>query len=142
MDLIVSVLAWGTLTGVIHFVAIGILYANPWVDRLYARAAERDAAVRKWPSRPRYLVTQFLGTQVEVYIIAAGYLWLRPLIPMPWLGAAMLLGLLFAAVRVYPRFWNMWIQSTYPRPLLAVELVNGTIGTFVMTLSMQLLSRA
>lgn len=139
--MIASILIWGTAAGLVHFVAIGLLYGNPWVDRIYARAADADPAVRRWASRPRYLLTQFLGTQVEIYIIAAGYFWLRGIVPQPELAVAALLGLLFAALRVYPRFWNMWIQTTYPRRLLAVEVVNGTIGTFVIMLSLLLLSR-
>ena len=33
-----------------------------------------------------------------------------------------------------PRFWNVWIQSTYPRHLLAVDVVNGTLGTLLVVL--------
>jgi hypothetical protein len=33
-----NIIVWGLATGVVHFVAIGILYGNPWIDRLYARA--------------------------------------------------------------------------------------------------------
>lgn len=66
--------------------------------------------VRRWGSRPRYLITQFLGTQIEVYVLSAAYFMLVPLFPdLQLIGLALLL----AAVRVYPRFWNMWIQSTY-----------------------------
>jgi hypothetical protein len=41
-------------------------------------------------------------------------------------------------VRVYPRFWNMWIQTSYPRRLLAIEIVNGTIGTLAIALFLEL----
>lgn len=139
--MIASILIWGTCAGLVHFIVTGLLYGNPWVDKMYANAVAASPAVRRWPSRPRYLATQFLGTQIEVYIIAAGYFWLRPLVPLSGFGTAALLGFLFAALRVYPRFWNMWIQSTYPRQLLAVELVNGAIGTFAIAFSLQLLSR-
>lgn len=50
------------------------------------------------------------------------------------------LALLLAAVRVYPRFWNMWIQSTYPRHLLAIEVVNGTLSTFLVVGGLALLA--
>src|SRR5690242_11292612 len=112
-----STLWWGLVAGVAHFVAIGLLYGNPLVDRVYARATDSSPAVRRWPSRTRYLVTQFLGTQVEVYLLTIGFVWLRPLVTLSGLAGATVLGLLFAGLRVYPRFWNMWIQSTYPRHL-------------------------
>jgi hypothetical protein len=66
-------------------------------------------------------------------------LWLRELIPVDGLQAALILGLLFGVLRVYPRFWNMWIQSTYPMRLLRIEFVNGLIGTLVITISLELL---
>jgi len=137
-----SVWWWGLVAGVVHFVAIGVLYGNPVVDRVYARAADSSAAVRGWASRPRYLVTQFLGTQVEVYLLTIGFAWLRPMVSVPGSAGATVLGLLFAGLRVYPRFWNMWIQSTYPRNLLAIEFVNGVIGTLVVTTTLQLLADA
>ena len=47
-------------------------------------------------------------------------------------------GIVFAfiliALKIFPRFFDMWIQSTYPNKLLAVEFVNGTIGSFVIGL--------
>lgn len=128
-----SILAYGALIGLVHFVVIGALYGNPWVDALYQDAMAHHPGVRPWASRPRYLVTQFLGTQVEVYALTVAFFAFRPLAPDLGLLA---LALLLAAVRVYPRFWNMWIQSTYPRNLLAVEVVNGTISTVVIVLGL------
>ncbi|MBI4406065.1 MAG: hypothetical protein HY537_18040 [Deltaproteobacteria bacterium] len=136
-----NLVAWGFLAGIIHFVIAGILYGNPAIDRMYTTAMKEHAGVRRWDSRARYLVTQFLGTQVEVYLVAIGYYWLRPLLPLSGLGGALMLGLLFAAIRVYSRFWNMWIQSTYPRNLLAVELVNGTLGVLAITAFLELFAR-
>lgn len=50
------------------------------VDRIYTQAQADEPGVRRWDSKPRYLITPFLGTQIEVYIITAAFLWLRPLI--------------------------------------------------------------
>ena len=76
---------------------------------------------------------------MEIYILAGAYLWLRGLVPFQGYSAALMLGAVFAAIRVYPRFWNMWIQSTYPNRLLAIEFVNGIISTLVVTVGMELL---
>lgn len=132
-----TVLLWGAVAGLVHFVFIAAAYGNPIVDRISAQAEASSPAVKQWPSKPRYFVTQFLGTQVEVYIMTLGFVWLRPLVGPPGYAGALLLGSLFAAIRVYPRFWNMWVQTTYPNRLLAVEVVNGTLGTLVIALFLQ-----
>jgi hypothetical protein len=132
-----TVLLWGAVAGVVHFAFIALAYGNPIVDRISAKAESESPAVRQWASKPRYFVTQFLGTQIEVYILAIAFVWLRPLVDVHGYGGASLLGAMFAAIRVYPRFWNMWVQTTYPRRLLAVEVVNGTLGTLVVTSFLQ-----
>ena len=138
--MLLNILTWGLAVGVLHFAVVGGLYQNPLVAKLY-HAAEEHPGVKPWPDKKKYVLSMFLGTQLEVFILTAGYLWLRQL----QLGATsaervFALGGIFAALRVYPRFWNMWIQSTYPGPLLAVELVNGTLGTFLIVAGVEWLA--
>jgi len=45
---------------------------------------------------------------------------------------SLVFGLILIAVKIFPRFFDMRIQTTYPNRLLAVEFVNGTIGSFVI----------
>ena len=130
--MLVSALLWGLVAGVVHTVVTGALYGNPLVDRVYQRAMMEEPGVKDWPSRPRYLLTQIAGTQVEIWILAIGFLWLRPLLGVQGLAGTALLALLFSGIRVYPRFWNMWIQSTYPDRMLAIEAFAGVVGTFVV----------
>ena len=130
--MLITVFVWGLAVGALHVVVTGAFYGNPVVDRIYAAAMASEPGVRRWDSKPRYLATQIAGTQVELWILTACFLWLRPMIPLEGLGGAMVLGLAFAGIRVYPRFWNMWIQSTYPTRLLAIELVGGVISTFTV----------
>lgn len=139
--MVFTFLGWGLVVGMIHFVVVGILYGNPYIDRMYAAAMREHPGVRRWDSRPKYLITQFLGTQIEVYLICLGFFWLRSLIPISGPTGALLLGLLLSNIRVYSRFWNMWIQSTYPRNLLATELVNGTIGGLFIVCFLELVLR-
>ncbi|HCY83532.1 MAG TPA: hypothetical protein DHV36_00180 [Desulfobacteraceae bacterium] len=134
--MIAEALLWSIPVGIIHFAVMGALYGNPFVDKIYMAAQQNGTGVRRWPSKPRYLITQFFGTQVEVIILVAAYLWLRP--DTSGMTAALGLGLVFTAIRVYPRFWNMWIQTDYPRNMLAIEAVNGTIGTFLIVVCTEL----
>jgi hypothetical protein len=140
--MITTILLWGALAGLVHFALMGLLYGNPAVDLEYTRAIADNPAMRRWPSKARYLATQFLGTQLEVYLVTAAFVWLRPSVTASGFAGALLLGGVLAAVRVYPRFWNMWIQTTYPKRLLGVELVNGTIGTLAIALFLQATTQA
>ncbi len=134
-----DILLWGLVIGVVHFAIIGALYQNPWVGKLYEEA-DGDPGVKKWENKKAYIGSMFAGTQVEVFILTGAYLYLRQHFAAPaGLGTALLLAGLFAGIRVYPRFWNMWIQSTYPNRLLAVEFVNGTISTFIIVVGLHLL---
>lgn len=132
-----TILLWGAVAGVVHFVFIAMAYANPIVDKISAEAEATSPAVKKWASKPRYFVTQFFGTQVEVYLLTTAFVWLRPLIGVSGYGGAVLLGSLLTALRIYPRFWNMWIQTSFPNRLLAVEVINGSLGTMVICLFLQ-----
>ncbi|MBK7844322.1 MAG: hypothetical protein IPJ71_11595 [Bdellovibrionales bacterium] len=137
--MLVHTLLWGTIVGLIHFVIMGILYGNPMVDKIYKTAQQTEPGVRKWLSQKKYLITQFLGTQVEVYILTFAFFLFKPFV-IGSLADAVLISLLFAAIRVYPRFWNMWIQSTYPSRLLKIEVVNGIISTMTIIITLELLS--
>jgi hypothetical protein len=78
--MIITILLWGAVAGLVHFVLIGILYGNPITERISAKAEAESPAVRKWPSKVKYFVTQFFGTRVEVYILTFAFVWLRPLV--------------------------------------------------------------
>ncbi len=134
-----SILVWGIVVGVAHFIVVGVLYMNPLVARIY-KEAWGHAALRVWENQREYLIKMFAGTQVEIFVLTGAYLYLRRFFPDPGgLGSAVVIACILSATRVYPRFWNMLIQTTYPFRLLIVELVNGTIGTFVVVLALWLL---
>jgi len=127
-----DIIIWGTVIGLIHFVIVGALYSNPFVDKFYREGQETSAALRRWPDQKEYILKMFLGTQVEVYIMTAAYLYLAPLIKQSGLTTVIILGVIFSGIRVYPRFWNMFIQTTYPAKLLLIEFINGILSTFTV----------
>lgn len=127
---------WGGAAGLAHFVLVAILYGNPVVDA-YSREANRHVSVKQWPTQAAYFVRQFFGTQVEVYLMTVAFVWLRPATAAPGYAGALEVGAMIAALRVYPRFWNMWIQTTFPNRLLLVEVVNGTLGCLFIACFLQ-----
>ncbi len=137
MTLYLDTLLWGSIIGIIHFVITGILYQNPVVGQFY-KDNKTHPGVKKWNSQPKYILSMFLGTQVEVYIITISYIVLMNTLSGTNIDA-LTLALIFTGIRVYPRFWNMWIQSTYPNKLLITEVVNGAISTFVIVFGLYLL---
>ncbi len=134
-----KILLFGLITGLIHFFIMSILYANPLIDKTY-KSFNNHPALKYWVSMKVYIIKMFLGTQIEIYILTAGFLYLRSLftIPTSW-STAIILASIFSAIRVYPRFWNMWIQTTYPPKLLAIEFINGILSTFTVVISLKLL---
>jgi hypothetical protein len=126
----------GALAGLAHFVLVALLYGNPLVDA-YSAEANKHASVKQWPTPVSYFVRQFFGTQVEVYIMTVAFFWLCPATSAPGYLGALEIGALIAALRVYPRFWKMWIQTTFPGRLLLVEVINGTLGVLFIACFLQ-----
>ena len=139
MDYFWDVIFKGFVIGIIHYIVVGILYMNPFVSRIYKKAQEEHPSVKMRNSTSNYLTKQFLGTQIEIWIIAAGYLFLKDYLPFQPIQTALILGLIFSGIRIYERWWNMYIQTTYPGKLLTIELINGIIGTFVITIGLSYL---
>lgn len=141
MNILSTTLLLGLLIGVIHFIIIGVLYQNPFVARLYKEEeAKKSPGLRIWENKKKYILFMFLGTQIEIFILTFCYLFFKDYLPFSPLATAVIISGLFAAIRVYPRFWNMWIQSTYPNKLLAVEIINGIISTSVIVIGLYVLT--
>lgn len=136
MEFIWDVFFKGLVIGIIHYIILGVLFMNPFVGKVYKDAQEKYPSVKMRNSTSGYLSKQFFGTQIEIWIITAGYLYLRDFLPFQPIETALILGLIFAGIRIYERWWNMYIQTTYPANLLAIEFINGTIGTFIITIGL------
>ena len=140
MEIIITTLIWGLIIGIIHYVILGILYQNPFTAKFYKNEENlKSPGFKIWANTKKYMIFMFLGTQIEIFILTFAYLFLRNYLPFENLTIAFILAGMFSAIRIYPRFWNMWIQSTYPRKLLAVEFINGIISTFVVVIRLYLL---
>lgn len=135
----VEILVWGLLAGLVHTAAMAVLYGNPWVARIHAAHRAVRTAGANGGSGHTSLSVQFLGSQIEVYILTIGYAWLHPLLPMPGPIGALALAVFMAALRVFAPVWALWRQGTYSNGYLFVEVGAGVLGSVVVVLTLYLL---
>lgn len=128
---IVQAVLGGTAASLAWFIVGGALYMNPVVAKIY-KDAEKSPALKKWPSVTRYIGLQYAGILAQCLLWALVFALVEPVLPDAVLMKGLVFGLILIAVKIFPRFYDMWIQSTYPNELLAIEFVNGTVGSFVI----------
>jgi hypothetical protein len=122
----------GVVASIVWFIVGGALYMNPFVAKIF-KDAENAPGLKEWPNVPKYLGLQFTGgVLAQCLLWAFVFALVKPALPEDTLLRGLVFGLILIAVKIYPRFFDMWIQSTYPSKLLAVEFVNGTIGSFII----------
>lgn len=129
---VVPTLIGGLVAAMIWFVVAGILYMNPVVAGIYQRLGT-SPVVRQWSDTRTWLLNTFLyAVLVQCLIFAFVYAFVRPALPGGVVPAAVSFGLILVAVKIIPRFLDMWMQSSYPPTLLGIEFINGTIGSFLI----------
>ncbi len=121
----------GFIASIVWFIVGGALYMNPFVAKIF-KNAEDSPALKKWPSVPKYIGLQYIGILAQCLLWAFVFALLKFALPEELLTKGLVFGLILVAVKIFPRFFDMWIQSTYPNKLLAVEFINGTIGSFII----------
>ena len=131
IDILQTILG-GFVASIVWFIVGGALYMNPFVAKIY-KGVENSPVLKKWLSVPRYIGLQYVGILTQCFLWAFVFALAKPVLPDGVLMKSLAFGLILVAVKIFPRFFDMWIQSTYPNKLLAVEFVNGTIGSFVIS---------
>jgi len=107
------------------------LTMNPFVAKIY-KDAKNSPALKKWPNVSKYIGLQYVGVLAQCLLWAFVFALVKPALPEEILIKRIVFGLILVAVKIFPRFFDVWIQSTYPNKLLIVEFVNGTIGSFLI----------
>lgn len=121
---ILHILFSGFIVSIAWFIGGSILYTNPTIGKIYKKL-ENDPGMKKWESKARYIITMyFVGALIPSLIMATVYELISPI-------SILHFGLILFGIRIIPRFFDMWIQSSYPNKLLYIEIVNGTILSFV-----------
>ena len=88
--------------------------------------------LKRWSNVPAYIGLQFVGILAQCLLWAFVFILVKPVLAGGFVRTFLTFGIILFAVKIFPRFYDMWMQSTYPGRLLAVEFVNGTVGSFVI----------
>ena len=129
----------GLAAAVVWFIFGGALYMNPFVAKIYKKS-ENLPGFKKWKNTKKYLLNMFLfGMLVQCLIFALVYAFIKSILPGSLVLNTLFFGLILVAVKIFPRLFDMWLQSTYPNKLLLIELINGAIGSFVIAFVLTLI---
>lgn len=130
---ILRILLGGFLASVASFIVLGGLYGNPAVAKIY-KNAEKSPALKKWESNPKYIFMQYVGMLIQCLLWAFVFAVVKPALPAAPLCAGLVFGLFIMVMKIFPRLFDMWIQTYYPGNLLVTEFINGSIGGFLVGL--------
>jgi len=130
MDIVQILMAAGA-AAVIWFVVGGGLYMNPPVAKIFKKA-EGAPGYKIWKKQSVWLLMTFLGVVVQGLLWAFVFYFVRPVLPGTFWLDTLFFGLGLFVTKIIPRYIDTATQTTYPKQLLAVEFVNGTISCFVM----------
>lgn len=126
-----QIILGGFVASIVWFIVGGILYQNPFVAKIY-KSTESSPGLKKWSNIPKYLGLQYVGILTQCMLWAFVFAMIKPVLSDVVLIKGLVFGLILVAIKIIPRFFDMWIQSTYPNKLLVVEFINGTIGSFII----------
>lgn len=130
IDILQSIVG-GITASLVWFIAGSVLYMNPFVAKIY-RDAQKSPGLKKWTNISKYLSFQFYGILAQCLLWAFVFAFIKSVLPGGIMLKGLTFGLILVAVKIFPRFVDMWTQSTYPDKLLVIEFVNGTIGSFII----------
>ena len=124
---------WATaIASIVWFILGGVLYMNPVVRKISSQF-DSLPVMKQWPSVPQYLGMMFLGACLaQCFLAALAFALVKPALPDSVLGTVAVFGFILIGIKIFTRFFDMWIQTTYPPQLLAIEFVNGSIGSLVI----------
>lgn len=120
------------IASIVWFILGGALYMNPVIRGIYSRF-DTSPLMKQWPSVPQYLGVMFLGACLaQCFLAALAFALIKPALPDSIVGAVAVFGFVLIGIKIFTRFFDMWIQTNYPNKLLAIEFVNGSIGSLVI----------
>jgi len=122
----------GFIASIVWFAAATILYMNPYSKKI-ADTLKNHPGVKKWANQKEMLLPMYLwGVLVPSIIFAVIFWWLNPVFPSSILAKTILFGLILVGIKIYPRLTDTALMTSYPKQLLIMDFINGTISSFVI----------
>ena len=126
----------GIITAIIWFVAGAILYLNPMAKEIQDKH-KKDPAVKKWKKQNEFMMFMFFfGVLIPSIIFAYVLVLISPVLPSATWPKILAFGLLLVGIKIIPRWADMAAMSSYPKDLLVMDLINGSIAMFVVSASL------
>ncbi len=136
---IIQGLIGGFAATIVWFFVGAILYMNPYVGKIYKKY-EDDPSVKNRKDVKSFIINTFVfSVLIQCFIFAFAYLYIKPVLPGTLILNVIYFGIILVAVKIIPRLFDMYVQSKYPTKLLAIEVINGAIGSFVIAFVFALL---
>jgi len=127
---IVAFLIW-TIVG-------SILYMNPVVAEYFHKYKDTPA-IKSWDGSMNFIIYMELGMLISSLLIAIIYASIVNSLPGKTFIKGLVFGLMLIVLMILYRFFNMWMLTTYPKPLLIIDLINGTIESLFIGMSLALI---
>ena len=138
IDLLQGIIG-GFAASIVWFFIGAVVYMNPVVAKIY-KTFENDPSVKNRKDVKSFIINTFVfSILIQCFIFAFIYLFIKEILPGTLLLNSLFFGIILVAVKIIPRFFDMWVQSKYPTTLLSIEVINGTIGSFVIAFIFALL---
>ena len=117
---------------IVWFVIGAVVYMNPFITNIYKKY-EDDPCVKNRKDVKTFIINTFVfSILIQCFLFAFVYLYIQPILPGTLIHNTLYFGLILIAVKIFPRLFDMYVQSKYPRTLLIIELINGAIGSVVI----------
>jgi Protein of unknown function (DUF1761) len=136
---IVQGLIGGAVATIVWFIIGAVVYMNPFVAKIYKKYEDSPGVKNRKNMKTFIVNTLVFSILIQCFLFAFIYLFIKPVLPNTLLLNTIYFGIILIAVKIIPRFFDMWVQSSYPPTLLTIEIINGAIGSFVIAFVFALL---
>ena len=136
---IVQGLIGGVAASIIWFFVGAVVYMNPVVAKIYKKYEDTPSVKNRKDVKTFIMNTFVFSILIQCLLFVFVYLFIQSILPGTLILNTLYFGIILVAVKIIPRFFDMWVQSSYPTTLLTIEIINGTIGSFVIAFVFALL---
>ncbi|MBD3312967.1 hypothetical protein GF345_00835 [Candidatus Woesearchaeota archaeon] len=131
--MVTRVILAAIIASIVWFVLGGILYMNTYSKKIFNKESKKSKAVSKWKNmRQFYAEMYFLGMLIPSIIFAFVYYMVYPSFPGGIMVNGFLFGLILMGIKIIPRFADMKLMTTYPKKLLTMDFIVGSINCFAV----------